>query len=189
MPRKILQGAAMPLTDGGENPIRRVLFGATWTNIGVDVDMCALLLTRSGTGYRVPSEQDFIYRQRRTNPDRSAFLTYLAPGTSIGPDRAQIMLDFSAMDRDVSRVVIAMSAQRPGSTLREMGTIRTRVMDLATAETLYVYQHALTPPLDTACITLWTIDRVGAKWLARVSATPYPGGPPALVRDYGAKAG
>lgn len=188
MPKRLLQGAAVNLVDGNEEPVRRVLFGATWSSVGVDVDMCALLLTRSGAGYRVPSEQDFLYRNRRTTPDRSAFLTYLTPGQSIGPDRAQIMLDFGSMNPEVSRVVIAMSALRQGGLLREMGTLRTRAMDLATGETMYVYQHSNAAALDTQCITLWTLDRTGNRWQARVSATPYPGGPPALVRDYGAKA-
>ncbi len=188
MPRRLLQGAAVGLINAGDEPVQRVLIGATWSATNVDVDMCALLLTRHGTGYRVPSEQDFLYRNRRTTPDRSAFLAYLAPGQSIGPDRAQIMLDFSTMNPEVSRVVIAMSALKQGTTLREMGTLRTRAMDLATGETMYVYQHPAPTQLDAQCITLWTLDRAGNRWMGKVTATPYPGGPPALVRDYGAKA-
>ena len=188
MPKRLLQGAAVNLVDGNEEPVRRVLFGATWSSVGVDVDMCALLLTRSGAGYRVPSEQDFLYRNRRTTPDRSAFLTYLTPGQSIGPDRAQIMLDFGSMNPEVSRVVIAMSALRQGGLLREMGTLRTRAMDLATGETMYVYKHQSMASLAVQCLQLWTLKWEGTTWEGRLVATEYPGGPPALVRDFGARA-
>lgn len=187
MPTKVLPGAANALVGADGEPVRRVLMGATWAHTNVDVDMCALLLARDGAGYRVPSEQDFLYRRRRTTPDHGAFLAYLAPGQSAGPDRAQIMLDFAAMNPQVSRVIIAMSALAPGSMLTEMGTLRTRAMDLATGETMYVYQHQSPAQLNGQCITLWTIDRVGDRWNAKVSVSPYPGGPPALVRDFGAK--
>lgn len=190
MAKKLLAGATVALVDDRGEPIRRLLLGATWTNINLDIDMCALLLARSpGQGYQVPSEQDFIYRQRRTNPDRSAFLAYLSPGQSVGPDRAQIMLDFGALNPEVSRVMLAMTAQQPGTVLRGMGTLRTRAMDLATGETMFVYEHGQQAQLDASCVTLWTLDRVGAKWQARVSVSPYRGGPPALVRDFGARSG
>lgn len=189
MSKKVLQGATNQLVDKEGKPIRRVLLGATWTDVGFDIDMCALFLARGPAGYAVPSTQHFIYRQRRTTPERSAFLAYLPPGQSVGPDRAQIMIDFDALDREVSRVVVAMSAQQPGSVLRSMGTLRTRAMDMATGDTRLVYQHSNQGQLDAACITLWTLDRVGSVWAAKVNATPYPGGPPALVRDHGAKTG
>lgn len=188
MPRRLLQGATVSLATDDKTPVRRVLFGATWSNIAVDVDMCALLLKRDGNGYRVPSERDFLFRQRRAAPDNAAFLTYLPVGqTTLSPDRAQILLDFDHLNPEVSRVVLAMSALRPGGTLAEMGLLRTRAMDLITGETVYVYQHGTQSSLDAACVTLWTLDRVGDRWQGRVTATAYPGGPPALVRDYGAK--
>lgn len=189
MSKKLLQGAANALVDKEGKPIQRVLFGATWTDVSFDIDMCALFLARGGAGYKVPSEQHFLYRQRRTTPERSAFLAYLPPGQSVGPDRAQIMIDFGALNHEVSRVVIAMSAQQPGSVLRAMGTLRTRAMDMSSGETRFVYQHSNQAQLDAACITLWTLDRVGSLWTGKVNATPYPGGPPALVRDHGAKSG
>lgn len=187
MPRRLLQGATVSLTTEDKRPVRRLLFGSTWSNINVDVDMCALLLKRDGGSYKVPSERDFLFRNRRAAPDNSAFLTYLPTGQVVGPDRAQILLDFDAMKPEVTGVVIAMTALRPGGTLAEMGTLRTRTMDLATGETLYVYQHGNQASLATACVTLWTLERSGDRWQGRVTANPYPGGPPALVRDYGAK--
>lgn len=187
MSKKLLQGAANALVDEDGKPIQRVLFGATWTDVSFDIDMCALFLTRGGAGYQVATEQHFIYRQRRSTPEKSAFLAYLPPGQSVGPDRAQIMIDFGALPREVSRVLIAMSAQQPGSVLRSMGTLRTRAMDMTTGETRLVYQHGNPAQLDAACITLWTLDRVGSLWTGKINVTPYPGGPPALVRDHGAR--
>ncbi|SHI87370.1 Stress response protein SCP2 [Tessaracoccus bendigoensis DSM 12906] len=190
MAKRLLAGATVPLVTDRNVPVQRLLIGSTWTNISVDIDMCALLLVRrSGVGYKVATEQDFIYRQRRTNPDRSAFLTYLSPGQSVGPDRAQIMVDFGALNPEVSRIMIAMSAQTPGTSLRNIGTLRTRVMDLATGETLYVYEHTQQAQLDASCVTLWTLDHAGIQWHSRVSVSPYRGGPPALVRDFGARPG
>lgn len=186
MARKLLQGAKVSFVDDEGNPAHRLLFGATWSEAQVDVDLSVLPLLRRDGGYKVPTPQDFLYRSRRANPDHSAFATYLEPGRSIGHDRGQILLDFTTLNREVSRVVIAMSARRPGGMLSEMGTLRTRAMDLDTGETTYVYQHRDHATLATSCITLWTLDRVGDRWQGRVSATPYPGGPPALVRDFGA---
>lgn len=188
MPKRLLQGASVKLTGSDGEPIKRLLIGATWTNTSIDIDMSALLLGAQLGKFTVASEHHFLFRNRRTTPDRSAFLTYLPPGVTEGPDRAQIMLDFTTMDPRVSRVVIAMSALRPGGVLAEMGTLRTRAMDLDTGETMYVYQQARDSSLAGQCLSLWTLDRMVNRWDGRVTATQYPGGPPALVRDYGAKA-
>lgn len=186
MAKKLLQGAKVSFVDDEGTAARRLLFGATWSEAQVDVDMSVLPLLRRDGGFKVPTPQDFVYRSRRANPDFSAFCTYLEPGRSGGHDRAQILLDLTTLNAQVSRVIIALSARRPGGLLSEMGTLRTRAMDLDTGETAYVYQHRDRSTLATSCITLWTLDRVGDRWQGRVTATPYPGGPPALVRDFGA---
>lgn len=188
MPKRLLQGASVQLVGAEGDPVERLLIGATWSNTEVDVDMCALMLSARDGRFAVASEHHFLFRNRRTTPDRSAFLTYLSPGVTAGPDRAQIMLDFTSFDPSITRVVIAMSALRPGGVLSEMGTLRTRAMDLDTGETMYVYQHGAGSALAGQCVSLWTLDRMANRWDARVTATQYPGGPPALVRDYGAKA-
>ena len=186
MPKKLLQGAGVSLATESGKAVRRLLIGATWSHTDVDVDMCALLCEHTGGSYKVPSSQYFLFRNRRATPERAGFLTYLPPSQVAGPDRAQILLDLERLDPGISRVVIAMSALRQGGVLSEMGTLRTRAMDLDSGETLYVYQHAVASTLNTQCITLWTLDRRAPAWEGRVTALSHPGGPPALVRDYGA---
>ena len=183
---KLLQGAAVALLDAQGRPIQRVLIGSTWTNTAIDIDMCALLLQGGASGYTVPTGQHFLYRRRRTTPDRSAFLTYEANGPTDSPDRAQILLDFGAMPEEVSRVTIAMTALTPNALVEQAGTLRTRLMDLGTGETRYIFQHGNRAQLEAACVTLWTLDRTGGRWTAKVTGTRYPGGPAALVRNHGA---
>lgn len=187
MAKRLLQGAGVPMVTADGARVRRLLLGATWASISVDVDMCALLLERDGSGYRVADENGFLFRRRRTTPDRSAFVTFTQPDRTDGPDRAQIILDFDALNPAVTRIVIAMSVMRPGGTLAEMGSLLTRAMDLATGETMYAYKHESMSSLAVQCLHLWTLKREGTTWEGRVTATEYPGGPPALVRDFGAR--
>lgn len=183
MARKLLPGATVSLSTSAGAPIARLLIGAHWLNIGVDIDMCCLLL---GADMRVPSREHFLFRNHRVSPDRTAFLRYLPPNQVSGPDRAQILLDLEAMPRQITRALVAMSALRPGGTLPEMGNMRTRVMDIDSGETVYIYAHEQMR-LAGSCMTLWELERRGTIWDARISARPYPGGPPGLVRDHGAR--
>ena len=187
MSMRLLQGAAVRMATSSGDPVRRLLIGATWTKIDVDVDMSALLLRPEGTSFTVADANSFLFRSRRTTPERSAFLTYLPVGQVAGPDRAQIILDFGAMPANVSRIVIAMSALQTGETLAGMGTLRTRAMDVATGETMYVYQHQSAQTLAGQCVQLWTLWREAGCWEGRVNAAVYPGGAPALVRDFGVR--
>ncbi|GAA3871495.1 TerD family protein [Tessaracoccus defluvii] len=188
MAQRLLQGAAVPMVTADGVRVRRLLLGANWASSSVDVDMCALLLRQDGGGFRAVDENGFLFRRRRTTPERSAFLTFQPPGHSEGPDRAQIILDFDALSPEVTRIVVAMSALRREGTLAEMGSLQTRAMDLATGETMYVYKHQSMASLAVQCLQLWTLKREGTTWEGRLVATEYPGGPPALVRDFGARA-
>lgn len=182
MGKKLLPGATVALVTSKSTPITRLLVGAHWNRTGVDIDMCCLLV---GPDLRVPSRDHFLFRNHRVSPERTGFLRYLPPGEVSGPDRAQIILDLGEMPQQITRAVVAMSSLTPGGDLADMGQLRTRVMDMDSGETVYLYPHTFTGA--SSCMTLWEFDRRDSAWDARITARAYPGGPPALVRDHGAR--
>lgn len=175
---------AVALASGEGKPVRRLLIASRWAEPSVDIDMSALLLRQHKGRFVVPSEGYFLYRNRRATPERAGFLTYQMAGNSDGPDRAQILLNLNALPADVTRIVVALSSLRPDGRVSEGGKLHTRIADIDSGETLFVYEHR-DEPLNASCAMLWIIDRGAGHWMGRVKAEPYPGGPRALVQDHG----
>ncbi|WP_296136602.1 TerD family protein [uncultured Tessaracoccus sp.] len=184
--RRLPAGTPVALENLDGAPMQRVLLGATWDAPDFDVDMCAVLLDGSD---RVPDSSWFLYRRNRQAPGHVGFVGYVRPGEESGPDRAQILLDLERMPQEIVQVIVGFSAAQPRTLLPGAGVVKTRAMDLDTAQTSYVYVHdtagmGSVPALAT-CLTLWQLRRTPTGWATAVVGAPYRGGPPAFARDHG----
>lgn len=179
-------GTRVALTNLDGAPIRRLLLGATWDHHDFDVDMSAVLL--NGTG-NVPSKEFFVYRRNRQSPDKTAFVGYVTPGESSGPDRAQLLIDLEALSPNIERIAVAFSAMKPGTTLFDAGTVKARAMDLDNGQTSYVYLHDGGALSGVSCLGLWNLERTPNGWSILVRGAPYQGGPPAFARGHGVNFG
>lgn len=179
---RIPAGTTVALNNLNGEPMRRVLFGATWDDPNFDVDMCAVLLGDDG---KVADRTHFLYRRNRQSPEHAGFIGYVPPGASGGPDRAQVILDLERMPASVQRIALAFSAVQPRAVLSQTGVIKARAMDLDNGQTSLVYLHDASSLSAATCLSLWALQRSGAQWNVVVHGTPYPGGPPAFARDHG----
>lgn len=185
-PVKLERGRRVQLQNLGGGPLSRVMLGVTWKNPQCDIDVCALLLGSNGL---VPDSSFFLYRRNLQLPNLSGFVRSVPVGVKGGHDRAQVMLDLSALPVEVSRVLVAASAvAQPGygpPDLANATTVMTRVMDMETGHTSYVYIQDPQALLGQTCLVLWELQRTPAGWLGGVRGLPYVGGPPKLARDHG----
>ena len=167
-------------------PLRRIMLGATWDDVDFDIDMCAVLVDDYG---QIPSQQCFVYRRNRWAPERSAFVTWKMPGEEAGIDRAQVLVDLDRLDESVVAVKIALTAVMRGQPLGNAGTVRTRVMDLTTAHTPFVFSPPAAVYAHERCMELWKIERAHGGWVVEALGEAYPGGPSAFARDHGYRPG
>lgn len=179
-------GRPVALTNLEGGRINRLLLGATWDDPTLDLDLCAVLLGADG---QVGDRSHFLYRNQRRAPGGVGFVTCAPAGAASSPDRAQVLLDLQALPASVERVLLACSVMRQGGSLAEAGVLKSRVMDLATGQTTYVYVQDLSALAQATCLQLWELRRAGDAWQTMVHGVPHPGGPPAFARDHGVRFG
>lgn len=171
-----------PFVDAEGEPLERIMFGATWDDPDFDIDMCAVLTDPSG---HIMDQRGFVYRRNRSASDNAVFVVWKQPGEEAGIDRAQVLINLSALDPAITAVTVALTAVMRGRPLAEAGRVRTRVMDLSSGRTPFVFSPPRDVYANARCMELWKVERFPDGWSVSALGQPYPGGPSAFAQDHG----
>ena len=189
MTASLSRGGSMWLRYANGAELSPVLLGIGWSGTAADVQPFAFLCSEQGL---VQRGADFLHPGNPVSLGREAFLLGRTPGRPVpGSDRAQLILDTRALPASIRRVAVGVATTLPTGSLRTIGALRGRVVDLSAPGGADVagYVNGVGYAAAATSVVVWEVVHQQGAWVVRAAEQSWVGGLPALAQHYGVPRG